>query len=78
MLERIKPSLNIIPVKWLKPLDGYLKLNTNGCSKGNPGLAGGGGVLRDRKGDMSMTFSSFVYMFTNNMAEAKVILMGLK
>lgn len=48
ILEKIKPALNVIPVKWRKPPDGYLKLNTDGCSKGNSSLVGGGGILREQ------------------------------
>nr|XP_027121228.1 uncharacterized protein LOC113738192 [Coffea arabica] len=31
-------------VRWVRPVHGSLKLNTDGCSKGNPGLSGGGGT----------------------------------
>ena len=38
------------PIKW-KPLDsGWAKLNTDGASLGNPGIAGGGGLIRDSDG----------------------------
>ncbi|KAH0724103.1 hypothetical protein KY290_023795 [Solanum tuberosum] len=48
-IERVNPVLNIKFIKWREPLDNYLKLNTDGCSKGNPGEAGGGGILRDHQ-----------------------------
>lgn len=35
---------------WLLPLAGKLKLNTDGCSKGDPGQSGYGGLLRDEAG----------------------------
>ncbi|PWA72247.1 ribonuclease h protein [Artemisia annua] len=35
---------------WTFPGDKYLKLNTDGSSKGNPGPSSFGGVLRDGKG----------------------------
>jgi hypothetical protein len=39
-----------IPIKW-KPSDlGWAKLNTDGASLGNPGIAGGGGLIRDSDG----------------------------
>lgn len=31
---------------WNKPGNGWVKLNTNGTSKENPGCAGAGGVVR--------------------------------
>lgn len=34
--------------KWVCPPSGRLKLNSNGCSRGNPGKSGGGSVLRDK------------------------------
>ncbi|XP_041021291.1 uncharacterized protein K02A2.6-like [Juglans microcarpa x Juglans regia] len=33
--------------RWSRPQDGWVKLNTDGSSLGNPGLAGAGGVLHD-------------------------------
>ncbi|KAM7470443.1 hypothetical protein LguiA_008626 [Lonicera macranthoides] len=30
--------------RWLSPKEGWVKLNSDGCSKGNPGLSGGGSV----------------------------------
>ena len=33
--------------KWLPPPEGFLKVNTDGSSRGNPGSAGIGGIGRD-------------------------------
>ncbi|KFK31801.1 hypothetical protein AALP_AA6G160600 [Arabis alpina] len=38
-------------IKWQPPRDGWVKLNTDGASRGNPGLAAAGGVLRDGDGN---------------------------
>ena len=35
-------------VKWIRPSHRGLKLNTNGCSKGNPRMSGGGGCFGRR------------------------------
>ena len=35
------------PVRWEKPVEGWRKLNIDGSSLGNPGRAGGGGIIRD-------------------------------
>ena len=40
----------MIPVKWLKPLTGWMKLNTDGASLGNPGATGAGGLIRNCSG----------------------------
>ncbi|OMO64495.1 reverse transcriptase [Corchorus capsularis] len=41
---------SIIPVSWQPPGPGWLKLNTDGSSLGNPGLARAGTVIRDHEG----------------------------
>jgi hypothetical protein len=33
--------------KWEPPPQGFIKLNYDGASKGNPGQAGAGGLFRD-------------------------------
>lgn len=78
LMGKINPALKMVPVKWLKPLNRTLKLNTDGCSNGNPGLAGGGDVRRNNKGDLIMAFSTFFCVCSNNMAEKKAILIGIK
>ena len=37
-------------IKWDKPTNGWRKLNVDGASMGNSGMAGGGGLLRDDEG----------------------------
>ena len=45
-----KKQLISLPVKWNKSPIEWFKLNTNGASSGNPGKAGGGGLIRDCDG----------------------------
>uniref|UniRef100_A0A7N2LJL1 RNase H type-1 domain-containing protein n=1 Tax=Quercus lobata TaxID=97700 RepID=A0A7N2LJL1_QUELO len=40
-----------IQVRWLPPPINWLKLNSDGSSMGNPGLAGGGGLIRNEIGE---------------------------
>ena len=40
----------VIPVHWEMPPSNWFKLNINEASYGNPGRAGGGGVLRGSAG----------------------------
>uniref|UniRef100_A0A7N2LG65 Uncharacterized protein n=1 Tax=Quercus lobata TaxID=97700 RepID=A0A7N2LG65_QUELO len=39
-----------INVKWSKPMLRWHKLNTDESALGNPGLVGGGGIIRDHNG----------------------------
>lgn len=39
-------------INWCSPIASTLKLNTDGCSKGDPGQAGYGGLLRDEAGTL--------------------------
>lgn len=39
-----KPTKVLLLVGWSFPPQGWVKLNTDGASKGNPGLAGAGGL----------------------------------
>ncbi|XP_071921800.1 uncharacterized protein [Coffea arabica] len=56
-------------VRWeAKESDRFI-LNTDGCSKGNPGVSGGGGVLRDSNGIPLIGFSAYLGETTSLCAE---------
>ena len=63
--------------RWSTPLQGVLKINTDGSSKGNPDLAGIGGMDRDSKGDVQLVFSIYKGHHTNNLMEVMAILYAL-
>ncbi|XP_071906092.1 uncharacterized protein [Coffea arabica] len=65
-------------VKWVRPSHGALKLNTDGCSKGNPGVSGGGGVLREASGRLVMAFSCNFGIASSMQAEACALLFGVQ
>lgn len=44
------PQPNFISVKWNAPPEGWIKINTDGSSIGNPGKAGCGSILRNDQG----------------------------
>ena len=46
-----------------------MKCNIDGASKGNPGMAGYGGVIRAEKGFIKAIFHSHLGKATNNMVE---------
>ncbi|PKI70141.1 hypothetical protein CRG98_009473 [Punica granatum] len=38
-------------IRWERPPAGWLKLNSDGATRGNPGLAGAGGIIQDEHGN---------------------------
>ncbi|KAL0283419.1 UNVERIFIED_CONTAM: putative ribonuclease H protein [Sesamum radiatum] len=65
----VKRKTNLMTVKWYKPDRGWIKINTDGASKGNPGPAGAGGIARDEKGMPIFAFYEFIGEATNMYAE---------
>ncbi|XP_057846629.2 uncharacterized protein LOC131056298 [Cryptomeria japonica] len=64
-------------VAWMPPKPGWLKLNFNGASKGNPGASGIGCVVRDHNGLFKGKMALSIALDTNNIAEFKALLLGL-
>lgn len=63
---------------WNRPTENWIKLNTDGISKGNPGLAGGGGLFRDHTGTVMKVFCFFCGESTSLTAELFAIMYGLQ
>lgn len=72
-----KPHTVIKQVHWSKPEQGWMKLNTDGSSLGNSGLASGGGVIRDWTSRWIVGFSRKIGIATSLMAELWAIRDGL-
>ena len=53
-------------------------LNTDGCSKGNPGWSRGGGILWDSSGGPILSFSTFFGIRSSLQAEDLAMLTGLR
>ncbi|XP_058089076.1 subtilisin-like protease SBT3 [Magnolia sinica] len=64
-------------VCWRKPPFGWVKLNVDGSSRGNPRVAKGGGVYRGDKGELHFTFSTGYGIASNTRAELRAIHDGL-
>ncbi|KAK9991108.1 hypothetical protein SO802_026093 [Lithocarpus litseifolius] len=75
--RKLQRSVVIMSVKWNKPLDGWFKLNTDGASIGNPGKAGGGGLIRDSSGNWVKGFSRSIGIGTSILAEFWALRDGL-
>ena len=67
----------VILVKWSKPIPGWHKLNTDGASLGNPGKAGGGGLIRNSEGGWIKGFSRAIGYTTSVMVELWALRDGL-
>lgn len=64
-------------VHWVKPRQGWIKVNSEGASRGNPGLAAAGGVLRDGKDDWVDGFVANLGISTAPAAELWGIVHGI-
>lgn len=65
-------------IRWERPPRGWVKLNTDGSSLGNPGTAGGGGLVRDDSGHWLTGFSRRIGITSSFMAELWALRDGLK
>ncbi|KAK2635230.1 hypothetical protein Ddye_030022 [Dipteronia dyeriana] len=57
--DPLKPKIRVV-VAWISPTVGTFKFNVDGSTKGQPGLAGIGGVLRNSPGVVLRLFLIFV------------------
>ncbi|XP_058080640.1 uncharacterized protein LOC131228795 [Magnolia sinica] len=64
-------------VHWKRPSPGWVKLNVDGSSRGNPGMAGSGGVYKGENGDLRFAFSASYGMASNTWAELRAVHDGL-
>lgn len=67
--DKKKTPKCLVNIHW-KPTDpGKVKINTDGASHGNPGLAGAGGLIRDSNGVCLRAFSRKLGVATSTCAE---------
>ncbi|CAA7034666.1 unnamed protein product [Microthlaspi erraticum] len=64
-------------VGWKAPVAGWMRLNTDGASRGNPGLASAGGVIRDVLGKWICGFSLNIGLCSAPLAELWGVYYGL-
>lgn len=74
-LERARKR---VPIRWGKPHQGWIKLNTNASTKGNSGLSSAGELLRDSDGRWLGGFVHFVGLTSLVHAEMWAVRLGLK
>ncbi|XP_061344134.1 uncharacterized protein LOC133290088 [Gastrolobium bilobum] len=68
----------VMKISWQFPIEGYVKLNTDGTARGNPGPAACGGVIRDSSGRWLHGFACKLGVCSAFKAELRGILRGLK
>lgn len=67
----------VTPHKWICPPPHMIQLNFGRGCKGNRGKAGYGGIFRNHKGNVLLTFLGLVGWDTNNLAELEGLWHGL-
>jgi len=63
---------------WESPPEGWVLLNTDGGSRGNPGIANAGGILRGDRGEWLQGFTENFGICTAVKVELKAVLCGLR
>lgn len=56
---------------------GPFEIRVDGASRGNPGQAGAGAVIRDPQGNIVRELKKYLGIMTNNMAEYNALIMAL-
>lgn len=64
-------------IHWSPTPQSKVKVNTDGASRGNPGIAGAGGVIRDANGKWLVGFAAHLGIASNMAAELHALRMGL-
>lgn len=67
-----------IQVKWFAPPVNWYKVNSDGSSLGNPGLTGGGGLIRNDKGEWIRGFARAIGSTTSAAAELWALRDGIR
>ena len=67
-----------IPVHWLPPQVGWVKLNTDGMAQGAPGRAAARGVFRDHMGVVVGTYCFDIGIGTGFLAEISALIQGIE
>ncbi|XP_019245221.1 PREDICTED: uncharacterized protein LOC109225083 [Nicotiana attenuata] len=78
VLEQYTPQLQYTKVLWEMPSRGWIKVNTDGASRGNPGRSSIGYVVRNEEGDVLYACGKEIQEGSNSVAEARAILEAMK
>ncbi|PWA44555.1 hypothetical protein CTI12_AA523610 [Artemisia annua] len=79
--DKLKQSMDKerkeILISWVAPPVSWVLLNTDGASRGNPGEAGGGGIMRDAQGYFIRAFTENYGICTVTRSEILALLRGI-
>ncbi|CAL1402102.1 unnamed protein product [Linum trigynum] len=75
--KRASAPRRVVDIAWSSPPNGWVKLNIDGASNGNPGPAGAGGVLRDGVGHWIVGFVAMIGEAPAALAELWAFFHGL-
>ena len=76
-LWKYRPPNQSLEEHWLPPQPGFIKINYDGASKGNPGQAGSGGIFCNSQGAVCRFYALDLGHTTNNKAELMAVKQGL-
>ncbi|KAL0286327.1 UNVERIFIED_CONTAM: putative ribonuclease H protein [Sesamum angustifolium] len=65
-------------VRWRAPSPSWFKLNTDGSSLGNPGLAGAAGIIRDSAGHVHLAYQFALGTRTSVLTELTAVWRGME
>jgi ribonuclease HI len=72
------PHIQVGVNTWVPPPIGFIKMNFNGASKGNPELVGASRVIRDSGGIIIRVYVGSIGNSTNNAAKFGALELGLE
>ncbi|KAK9984436.1 hypothetical protein SO802_033961 [Lithocarpus litseifolius] len=78
IIEKHKQTKAKIQVRWLPPSLNWFKVNSDGSSMGNPGLAGGGGLIRNQDGEWVKGYARSIGCATSVAAELWALRDGIR
>ena len=76
--EKKATTQHTIQVKWLWPPINWFKVNSDGSSLGNPGIVGGGGLIRNENGEWVRGYARAVGATTSVIAELWALRNGIR
>ncbi|XP_075080127.1 uncharacterized protein LOC142165483 [Nicotiana tabacum] len=78
MMENFTLKLKVTKVIWEFPSAGWIKVNTDGASRVNPGRSSIGFCIRNENGDIVKSVGKEIEETTNTVAEAKAMVEALR